>query len=76
MYAEDLQWADIVPYGPGYLKDLLCYNELTNLKVLEEYLPVPVADWSKARVCGRSLAGITGWNSAGGMNVSLVGVVR
>ena len=30
---------------------------------------------SKARVCGRSLAGIAGWNPAGGMDVSLVCVV-
>ena len=30
----------------------------------------PVAAWSKSWVYGRSLAGITGSNPAGGMNVS------
>jgi hypothetical protein len=28
-------------------------------------VPIPVAEWSQARVCGRSLAGIAGSNSAG-----------
>jgi hypothetical protein len=31
---------------------------------------VPVAERSKARVCGRSLAAISGSNTAEGMNVS------
>ena len=34
-----------------------------------ESLPIPVAEWSKARVCGRSLAGIAGSNPAAGMDV-------
>jgi len=33
---------------------------------------MPVAARSKARDCGRSLAGITGLNSAGGMDVCLL----
>ena len=38
-------------------------------------MPIPVAERSKARVCGRSFAGIARSNSAGGMDVSLVSVV-
>ena len=30
--------------------------------------PIPVAEWSKARVYGRSLAGIAGSNPAGGVD--------
>ena len=37
--------------------------------------PTPVAARPKTRVCGRSLAGIAGSNSAGGMDVCLVNVV-
>jgi len=37
---------------------------------------IPVAAWSEAWVCDRSLAGIVGSNSAGGMNVCLLGVLR
>ena len=42
-------------------------------------MPIPVAERSKAWVCGRSLVGIAGSNPAGGMDVCLVwlfGVVR
>ena len=35
-------------------------------------IPVPVVAWSKAWVSGRSLAGIVGSNSAGGMYFSLL----
>ena len=35
-------------------------------------MPITVAEWSKARVCGRSLAGIEVSNPAGGMVVSLL----
>jgi hypothetical protein len=38
-------------------------------------MPISVAQRSKARVCGRSVAGIVGSNLAGGMAVSLVSVV-
>jgi hypothetical protein len=38
-------------------------------------VPIPVAERSKARFCGRSFAGIAGSNSAGGMDVSVVSVV-
>ena len=32
-------------------------------------VPIPVAERSKARVCGRSLAGVAGSNPAGSINV-------
>jgi hypothetical protein len=35
-----------------------------------------VAVWSKTYVCGRAIAGITGWNPAEGMDVSVLFVVR
>ena len=35
-------------------------------------LPIPVAERSKAWVCGRSPAGIAGSNPAGGMDVCLL----
>jgi hypothetical protein len=35
-------------------------------------VPILVAAWSKAWVCGRSLAGIAGSNTAGGMDVCLL----
>jgi len=38
-------------------------------------LPIPVAERSKAWVCGRSLAGIVGSNTAGGMDVCLLWVL-
>jgi hypothetical protein len=38
-------------------------------------LPIPVAARSKARVCGRSLAGIAGSIPAGGMDVCLLWVL-
>jgi hypothetical protein len=38
-------------------------------------LPVPVVARSKEWVCGRSLTGIAGSNTDGGMDVSLAGVV-
>jgi hypothetical protein len=39
-------------------------------------MPVPVAERSKARVYGRSLAGITGSNLASGMDVCVVCVAQ
>ena len=39
-------------------------------------MPIPFAEQSKARVCGRSLAGVAGSNPAGGMNVCVVCVVK
>ena len=35
-------------------------------------VPIPVAERSKARVCGRSLSGVAGSNFAGGMDVCVV----
>ena len=37
---------------------------------------IPVAEWSKAIVCGRSLAEIAGSNSAGGTDVCVWQVLR
>ena len=36
------------------------------------FLPVTVTEWSKALVCGSSIAGIAGSNPAGGMDVCVV----
>ena len=38
--------------------------------------PIPVAERPKARVCGRSLAGVAGSKPAGGMEVRVVCVVQ
>ena len=38
--------------------------------------PIPVAERSKARICGRSLTGIAGSNPAGGVDVCVVCVVE
>ena len=35
-------------------------------------MPIPVAERSKARVCGRSLAEVAGSNPAGDMDVCVV----
>jgi hypothetical protein len=35
-------------------------------------LPIPVAERSTSRVCGRSVAGVAGSNQAGGMDVCVV----
>jgi hypothetical protein len=40
--------------------------------LVEKSLPVPVAARSKALVCGCSIAGIVGSNTAGGMDVYLL----
>jgi len=44
-------------YKPGY------FSQYT------DYRPISMAVRSKAWVCGRSLAGITGSNPSGGMNI-------
>jgi hypothetical protein len=38
--------------------------------------PIPVAARSRAWVCGSSLAGISGSNHGGGMDICLLGVLR
>jgi hypothetical protein len=43
-----------------------------NVITVKCYWLIPVAARSKARVCGRPLAGIVGSNSAGGMDVCCV----
>jgi hypothetical protein len=51
-------------------------SNLLFLVVCYNFVPIPVAVRSKAWVCGRTLAGNVGSNSAGGMDVvSLVSVV-
>ena len=42
------------------------------LKVSVPNLPIPVAERSKVRLCGRSLAAVAGSNPAGGMDVCLL----
>jgi hypothetical protein len=39
-------------------------------------LPIPVVERSTARICGPSLAGVAGFNPAGGMDVCVVCVVQ
>ena len=48
----------------------------TSGKVTGSIQPIPVTERSKARVCGRSLAGIAGSNPAGGMDVCVLCVVQ
>ena len=36
------------------------------------FMPIPVAEQSKTRVCGRSLAGVAGSNFSGGLDVCVV----
>ena len=40
--------------------------------IVRSWLPIPVAERFKARVCGRSLAGIAGLNPAGDKDVCVV----
>ena len=59
-----------VPLPPGvnpiavdkYIKSF----PTTASKLYNPSLPVPVTAWSKAGVCGRSIAGVAGLNPAGG----------
>jgi len=46
-----------------------------NLLLMNTYTPIPVAARSKQWVCGCSLAGIAGSNSAGGMGICLLWVL-
>ena len=39
-------------------------------------MPIPVAELSKARVCGRSSVAVAGSNPAGGMDVCVVCVIQ
>ena len=50
---------------------LPCHCQSTNAPYL-----IPVAERAKARVCGRSLAGVAGSNPAGGMDVCFVCVTQ
>ena len=49
-------------------KTVLCKYTATCFDFYRPSSPVPVAERSKARVYGRSLAGIAGSNPAGGMD--------
>jgi hypothetical protein len=53
---------------------LLCTRENFNLQtgLSGDRMPISVVERSKARVCGRSLAGVAGSNTAGGMDVCVV----
>jgi len=51
------------------------YIPTTDLDIQNVYIslmPIPVAAPSKSQVCGGSLAGTAGSNSAGGMEVTLL----
>jgi hypothetical protein len=47
-------------------------NILVNLRELHMPRPISIAERSKAKVYGRSLAGIAGSNPAGGMDICLL----
>jgi hypothetical protein len=44
--------------------------------LIAQYVPIPAAESSKARVYGRSFVGVAGSNPAGGMDVCVVCVVQ
>ena len=56
-----------------HVSDYICRAFFEKVTVTE---PSPVAERSKERVCGSSLAGIAGSNPAGGMDVCVVCVVQ
>ena len=70
----------IALYGGIVLEEAL---DLSSDRILNEWMnewihflqPIPVAARSKAWVCGRSFAGSSGCNPAGGMNASLLWVL-
>ena len=49
----------------------LQYNHFCFIFIYNKISPIPVAAWSRAWVCGHSLAGIAGSNAAGDMDVRL-----
>ena len=49
-----------------------CWENKGKISLVKKLWPIPVAASSKALVCGRSLAGIEGSNSAGGRDVRLL----
>jgi hypothetical protein len=52
----------------------LCTSS-NNISQEIQFTPFPVAERSKAMVCGRSLADVAGYNPAGGMDVCLLWVL-
>jgi hypothetical protein len=66
----DQKWAQTVAHAAQWASGSLLFNYTTALPV-----PIRVAARSKVWVCRHSLAGITGWNPAGGMDVSLLWVL-
>ena len=46
-------------------------NQVLNFNVVNIQLQIQVVEWSKARVCGPSLAGTAGSNPAGAAWISL-----
>jgi hypothetical protein len=53
-----------------------CIAQLYLICTYIQGMPIPVAVQSKAWVCGHSIAGIAGSNSAGGMDVCLLCLLR
>ena len=63
-------------YSPQW-KGFHCWASLVLLHILYYWrtlLQIPVAERSKARICGRTLAGNVGSNLAGGMDICLLWV--
>ena len=64
--------------GPFGVEEMCCFcreskrDSSTVILTVLHWLPIPVAERSKARVYGHSLAGIAGLNHAGGMDVGVV----
>ena len=62
-----------VPHSQ-FLCFIIMYKRNFNLQtgLSGDRMPISVVERSKARVCGRSLAGVAGLNTAGGMDVCVV----
>jgi hypothetical protein len=68
--------AGLLPRRPGidpspfHVKFIVGRSDITFFLNYFGVSPIPVAEWSKVWVCGRSLAWIAGLNPAGGVAVS------
>jgi hypothetical protein len=60
--------------NPYYAISRILFNDAVTFSVYMTSVPIPVASWSKALVCGRSLAGVAGSNTARFMNACFLWV--